>query len=319
MSEAKVTVLMPAHNAEKYIAEAISSVLAQTFTAFELLVVDDGSTDKTNAVIDQFNDNRIRLIRQPHSGVALTLNKGLQEAQGEYIARFDADDICLPGRLQAQADFLNSHPDYVLTGSDAEYISENGEHLFDFSCMGHSHEEIVQHFYEYCPFIHSAVMFRKEAVLKTGGYSAHSHNFEDYLLWTQLLKYGKYNNIPQQLIRVRFNPESVTIDEKWRGRRFRELKKAIILRGSVTPAEGKEILTIIQKQDIQKIKKASYYALCGKKFLVNNHQPRKAREQLAKAIHYYPSRLDNYLLYLASYFPKSFIHWLHNKEKNYSQ
>ncbi len=311
MSKTKITVLMPARNAAKYIAYAISSVLDQTFPDFELLIIDDGSTDATVRIIRQFNDPRIRLIEQQHSGISATLNKGLREANGEYIARFDADDICLPGRLEAQFHFLEHHPDYILVGSDAEYIDEHGEYLFSFNCIGHSHEEIQSQLYVYCPFIHSAVMYRREAVLQVGGYSVHAHNFEDYLLWVQLTRSGKYHNIDEPLIEVRFNPESVTIDEKWRGSQFRQLKKAVIEKGFATEEDGQQLLSIIQKQDVRKIKKASYHALCGKKFLLDNHQPAKARVQFASSIRHYPFRLDNYMLYLLSFFPKQFISWLH--------
>src|ERR1700761_7286076 len=95
----QITVLMPAYNAGKYIAEAIASVLGQTFGDFELLIVNDGSTDDTLDIINSFDDKRIRVISQPNQGVAAALNTGLKHAKAEYIARFDADDICLPQRL----------------------------------------------------------------------------------------------------------------------------------------------------------------------------------------------------------------------------
>ena len=302
---------MPAYNAAKYIHSAISSVLAQTYADFELLIVDDGSTDDTVAIIRTFSDNRIRLIQKEHSGISPTLNRGLLEATGEYIARFDADDICLPLRLERQLAYLEQYPSCLIVGSEAEYMAENGDHLFHFRCIGYSHEQITAVIKKECPFIHSAVMYRKGPVLELGGYSALTGNFEDYLLWIQLSRYGEYHNLAEPLIRVRFNPDSVTIDEKWRGRRFRELKRKIIAQGFVTEAEGAELHEILRKQNVQRIKKASYYALCGKKYLLNNHQPRKARTQLRTSMKYYPYRLDNYGLYLLSFFPKSFIHWLH--------
>src|ERR1700712_3200957 len=97
-----VTVLMPAYNAEKYIAEAISSVLKQSFTDFELLIVNDGSTDGTEKIINSFNDSRIILISQPNKGVSAALNFGLTHSRALYVARFDADDICHPDRLKIQ-------------------------------------------------------------------------------------------------------------------------------------------------------------------------------------------------------------------------
>ena len=307
----KVTVLMPACNAGKYIAEAIHSVLAQSYADFELLVVDDGSSDETPAVVRQFRDPRIRLLEQKKEGISAALNAGLQAARGIYIARFDADDICLPRRLERQVMFLDGHPAYLVVGSDAEYISENGEHLFNFRCTGHTNREIIGNLYRYCPFIHSAVMYRKEAILRTGGYSRHAHNFEDYLLWVQLLKHGKCCNLPEPLIKVRINPSSATIDEKWRGRRFRQLKYAVIQRGAITKEEGDELWSIIQKQNNQKIKEGAYHALCGKKLLADNYRPAKARWHVTKAIHANPFRLDNYLLLSVSFLPAGWIKWLH--------
>src|SRR5258707_5340929 len=165
----KVTILMPACNAEKYIAEAILSVLEQSYADFELLIVDDGSSDDTSAVVRQFEDPRIRLLNQRKEGISAALNAGLNAARGVYIARFDADDICFPRRLERQVLFLDGHPAYLVVGSDAEYISENGEHLFHFRCTGHTNREIIGNLYRYCPFIHSAVMYRKEAILRMGG------------------------------------------------------------------------------------------------------------------------------------------------------
>jgi glycosyltransferase involved in cell wall biosynthesis len=310
----KVTVLMPAYNAGNYIAEAIQSVLQQSFVDFKLLIVNDGSTDNTEQIIRSFTDARIVLLNQPHRGIAAALNKGLSKTDSIYIARFDADDICFPERLQQQVSFLDTHLDYVMVGCDAEYVSESGEHLFHFKCIGHTHEEIVQKMNSYCPFIHSSVMYKKDAVIKSGGYSLHAHNFEDYFLWTHLKNYGKFYNLPQQLIKVRFNPASVTIDERWRGRFFRKMKRDIINKGFITEQDGAGLLSIIKRQDINKIKEGSYYALCGKKYLLNNHQPEKARPLFSKAISSYPYRLDNYVLYLLSYLPSPFINWLHQNK-----
>ncbi|MCC8427146.1 glycosyltransferase [Mucilaginibacter sp. UR6-11] len=311
-----ITVLMPAYNAEKYIGEAITSVLQQTYTDFELVIVNDGSTDGTVAIINSFNDERIVLINQSNRGVADALNTGLKYARAPYIARFDADDICYPYRLEKQIRFLQDNPEYILVGSEAKYILENGDFLFDFHCIAYSHEQIMAKLYFYCPFVHPAVMYKKAAVLNAGGYPTHAHNFEDYLLWTNLVNQGLFCNLTEPLIKYRLNSSSVTIDEKWRGRRFRELKRGIVLRGSITAAEGNELLAIIRDQDVRKIKEGAYNSLCGKKFLTANHQPERARNYFNKAIKIYPLRFENYLLYLLSYFPESIITWLHKLSPN---
>ncbi|MGZ3764610.1 MAG: glycosyltransferase [Mucilaginibacter sp.] len=312
----KITVLMPAYNAGKYIREAITSVLEQTYRNFELLIVNDGSTDDTISVVLSISDPRIVLVNKEHEGIAAALNTGLRLSDTYYIARFDADDICMPDRLEKQFNFLKDHPDYVLVGSEADYILESGEFLFSFKCIAHSNEEVQNNLYVYCPFIHSSVMYKRDEVIKAGGYNAHAHNFEDYLLWTSLAKTGKMQNLREPLIKVRFNPMSVTIDEKWRGERFRQLKRQATTRGSITAEESDELLSIIKRQDIRKIKEGAYHALCGKKFLADNYQPLKARGHVRRAISIRPLRLDNYLLYAVSYLPESFIAWLHKQSPN---
>jgi glycosyltransferase involved in cell wall biosynthesis len=311
-----ITVLMPAYNAGSYIREAIDSVLEQTYTDFELLIVNDGSTDNTIRVVMSFNDPRIVLVNKDHQGIAAALNTGLRLCDTHYIARFDADDICMPDRLEKQFNFLEDHPDYVLVGTDGEYMEENGDFLFNFKCIAHSNEEVQSNLYVYCPFIHSSVMYKRDEVIRAGGYNVHAHHFEDYLLWTSLAKMGKMQNLREPLLKVRFNPASITIDERWRGERFRKLKREATTRGGITEEEGNELLAIIKRQDVSKIKEGAYHALCGKKFLANNYQPAKARGHVRKAISVRPLRLDNYLLYALSFFPEMLIAWLHKKSPN---
>ncbi len=315
-SRQKITVLMPAYNAGKYIREAITSVLEQTHREFELMVVNDGSTDDTVSVVLSFDDPRISIVNKEHEGIAEALNTGLQLADSYYIARFDADDVCMPDRLEKQFNFLEDHPDYVLVGSDAKYIIENGDFLFNFKCIAHSNDEIQNNMYVYCPFIHSSVMYKKDDVIRAGGYNSNAHHFEDYLLWTSLSKMGKMQNLRESLLKVRFNPASVTIDERWRGERFRQLKRQATTRGDITEEESKELLAIIESQDVRQVKEGAYHALCGKKFLADNYQPAKARGHVRKAISIKPLRLDNYLLYAVSYMPETFIAWLHKRSPN---
>jgi glycosyltransferase involved in cell wall biosynthesis len=311
-----ITVLMPVYNAEKYIGEAIRSVLDQSFRDFELIIVNDGSTDGTEQVILSFTDPRIVLISRENGGVSAALNTGLQRSAGTYIARFDADDICYTDRLAVQLAFMENHPDHVLCGSDVDYITEEGEFIYHHHCFGYHHRDVSEKFYFYCPFIHSSVMFKRAEVIQAGGYNLFAHTFEDYFLWVQLVKKGKLANIPKALIKVRLNAASVTIDEKWRGYHFRALRRRIINSGSVSEKESEQLLTIIKKQDNQRIKHGSYYALCAKKYLTDNYQPLKARKYAALAIREHPFRWDNYALFLACYFSQRAIQWLHSLSPN---
>jgi glycosyltransferase involved in cell wall biosynthesis len=315
-SAPQITVLMPAYNAAAYIAEAIQSVIDQTFTNFELLIVNDGSTDKTLQIINDFKDERMRVISQPNAGVSGALNAGLKHAKAAYIARFDADDVCYPQRLKKQFNFLQTNPDYVMVGSDADYILDNGDLLYRFHCIGSTHHQIMDKLYFYCPFLHPTVMYRKDVICNAGGYPLLAHNFEDYLLWTKVAGLGKFYNIPEPLIKYRLNASSVTIDERWRGGRFRRLKRDAIMRGSVTKEAADELIGIINKQNTVKVKYGAYHALCAKKFLSDNFQPLKARLHIKKAINFHPLRLDNYLLYSVSFLPLRFILWLHRLSPN---
>ena len=307
---------MPAYNAEKYISAAVRSVLDQTFTEFELIIVNDGSTDGTENMVRSFSDERIILINQNNAGISAALNTGLQKARGKYIARFDADDICYHNRLAVQYTFMEANPEYVLVGSEVDYITEQGDFIYHYKCFSYTNEEVAEKLYFYCPFIHSSVMYKKDEVLQAGGYNAWAHTFEDYFLWIHLVQKGKTANLPQSLIKVRLNPDSITIDEKWRGQRFRTLKRNIIKCGAVTQKEGDELMGIIQKQNIQRIKQGAYDALCAKKFLTDNYQPKTARRYAAKAIRVNPFRLDNYALLLVCYLPKNIIQWLHRQSPN---
>jgi len=305
-----VTVLMPAYNAGNYIAEAIASVLKQSFTDFELLIVNDGSTDNTLKIINSFSDPRIIVIHQENKGIVSALNNGLQHARAAYIARFDADDICYPDRLKIQYNFITAHPEYHIIGSAADYIDAEGNYIFTQHPGAHLYEEIQDLHPSVCPFIHPCVFYRKDAIVNNGGYNEHAYTFEDHFLWATILKKEKACNLSQPLIRYRLNPESITIDEKWRTRRFREIKYTALQSLQITAGDERELRQIVADQNLPKIKEGAYYALCGKKFLVNNFQPRKARHHMLRAISSHPLRLDNYLLYTISYLPEKLIRWL---------
>jgi glycosyltransferase involved in cell wall biosynthesis len=309
MTETKpiITVLMPAYNAAGFIAPAVESVLKQYFTSFELLVVDDGSTDGTAAIVQSFKDARVRLLQLPHQGIAAALNAGLKEAQGIYIARFDADDICYPQRLQVQYDFMAAHPDYFICGCAADYITEQGEYVFTYQPPGFSYESLLASYKVKCPFIHSGVMYVKAAVVQAGGYNEHAHTFEDHLLWAQLLDTAKGCNLPEVLLQVRLNPQSLTIDERWRPQRFTEIKSRAIAAKQISRQDGMVLLDILQQQDDRVTKEAAYHTLVGKKFLWDNFRPQRAREHIKKAIRLRPAGIKNYGLFLLSFFPAGVV------------
>lgn len=310
-----VTVLLPAYNAGPYLREAVDSVLAQTFKDFELLVINDGSTDNTAEILASYDDPRMVVVHQQNMGLIKTLNKGLGLAKGKWIARFDADDVCYPERLQLQVDFLQQHPDYVLISSEADYMDEHGNYIFTYYFRNYEDDDIKAYNFYMCPVIHSAATFLKQAVIDAGGYDDHAITFEDHMLWRKLGAYGKIMNMRQSLIKVRFNADSVTIDEKWRGKEFIELKHRSIQQGYVTPEDFETLKAILKKQNFTEYKRAAYYTMIGKKYLWDNPDGAEARKNLRMAMRYYGKNPAVYIYYVFSFVPAALRKWLYKTFK----
>ena len=149
--------------------------------------------------------------------------------------------------------------------------------------------------------------------MEAGGYDENAHTFEDHLLWVNLVKKGKLCNLPEVLVKVRFNPESLTIDEKWRGKRFKKLKYDAIQRGCITRDEGDEILAIIRNQDVSRIKKGAYYSLLAKKYLWNNHDAPQARKNIRFIIRTSPLKMEAYILFAISFLPGKLIRAIYQR------
>ncbi|MBS1638322.1 MAG: glycosyltransferase [Bacteroidetes bacterium] len=309
-----ISVIMPVYNGEKYLREAIDSVLNQTFKTFEFIIVNDGSTDATESIITSYTDPRIRLINQANGGVARALNTGLRYATASYVVRFDADDVCMPHRFQVQYQYMQEHPDCMIVGSDANYMNEQGEFLFRYRNEAYTDEAIKRKTPFSCPFIHSSVMYKKAPVLAAGAYNEHAHNFEDHLLWVNLLKQGTAFNLSEVLLHVRFNISSVTIDEKDRGKKFMEIKHKALQTGTISAEEGDTLLKIIRSQS-RREKEHSYHRMLAKKYLWNNYNTTKAREHLSKAISLRPSQWSSYALYILSFLPEKQIQALYHALK----
>ncbi len=311
-----ITVLMPAYNAGAYIREAIESVLSQSFGDFEFLIIDDGSKDDSLSIIQSFQDPRIRVISRPNKGLIASLNEGIALARSSLIARHDADDICLPQRLEKQFDFLQKHPKYLLVGSDAAYVDQDGNFLCQLEApVGHSFEEIWKRRFEKNPFIHPAVLFRKEAALASGGYPKNALQFEDWLLWLRMMKNGPGCNLPEVLLNVRINPESVTIDERWRPEAFHEIRRKSLEQDQVLEEDAEQLSRMIQSQGGRAFKLASYHALVAKKYLWDNHNAAQARFHLRASIKAYPKGSESYLLYAMSFLPPGLIQAVYKTAK----
>jgi glycosyltransferase involved in cell wall biosynthesis len=202
---------MPAYNAEKYISEAIESVLNQTFTNWELIVVNDGSTDRTEEIILSFDDERICYVKnETNLKLIATLNKGINIASGKYVARMDADDICLPDRFKKQVAFLEKHSDYVLCGAWTHLIDENGKKTGRIKCIDSDNLLKINLFFT-VPFIHPSVMVRTD-ILKKYKYNKQALHVEDFDLWLRLANTGlKMANIPEYLLKYRWHDTNISV------------------------------------------------------------------------------------------------------------
>lgn len=208
-----VSVIMAAYNAERYIDEAIRSIINQKYTNWELIIIDDKSSDKTSYIIGRYSkeDARIKTIRNPTQlGQALARNRGVSASSGKYIAVLDSDDIALPQRLDTQVEFLEKNADVALVGSFVEIINEYGTSIRtkEKACdtLGIHFSLILQ-----SQFIHSSVMMRRSAFEWSGGYDTNYLYAEDYDLWSRLRDKYTLLNINEVLTKFRVHDDSVTM------------------------------------------------------------------------------------------------------------
>jgi glycosyltransferase involved in cell wall biosynthesis len=205
----QVSVLMPVYNGERYLREAVESIVAQTFTNFEFIIIDDGSTDTTGAILDSFDDPRIvRSKNEENIGLARSLNKGLTMARGEYIARMDADDISLPERLARQVAFLDAHPEVGVLGSVVQVIDGDGNKS-DTLWLPTEHGVLRWSLCFGGPIAHPTVMMRREVVERVGGYNPNMVTAQDYDLWRRLSGVTRLSNLQDVLLSLRKHEASM--------------------------------------------------------------------------------------------------------------
>ncbi len=193
-----------------YLKDAVRSILAQTYKNFEFIIVDDGSTDDSWKYLKGLKDKRIKLIKnEKNLGLASSLNKGLKIAKGAYIARMDADDVSLPERFKKQANFLNQHKDYVLIGSQVQWVDKNGRDISGFE-VPQKDQEIKRKFLFRNQIHHATVMFKKSAIGKPEAYRTFLNGIEDYDLWFRIFKKGKVANLPERLVKRRIHKEALS-------------------------------------------------------------------------------------------------------------
>jgi glycosyltransferase involved in cell wall biosynthesis len=218
MGEPRMTVLMPVFNGESYLRPAIESMLGQTFGDFEFLIIDDGSTDGSLDICRSYRDERIRLLENGRNlGLIATLNRGLDRARGEYIARMDCDDVSFPRRLERQLAFLEQHPDVGLCGTWYERVSDQASVV-----MKPPGEDSAIRFLLVFDsvFAHNTIVFRRSVLERHQiRYDPDYPYAEDYELWTRCARYTRLANLPEVHLLYRYHPENTS--RRYRGEQVR--------------------------------------------------------------------------------------------------
>jgi glycosyltransferase involved in cell wall biosynthesis len=219
-----VTAVIPVYNREEYVGTAIDSILRQTWRNFELLVLDDGSTDRSAEVVRSYSDPRIRLeCNLTNEGIPRTRNKAVGLARGEYLAFLDSDDWACPERLAKQAVFLDRHPDYAAVGAWSEWMDAAGRSLRRFQRRPLSPEDIAAQQLFSAGIINSTSMART-AILREYEYREEYPLCEDFDLWTRIAAKHKLGNVPQVLVRCRMHKRRIS---RTQAGRLQDLRIAI--------------------------------------------------------------------------------------------
>jgi len=208
----RVSVLMSVWNGERYLRQAIDSILGQTFSDFEFIIVDDASTDSTEAIMQSYHDPRILLLKNEHRvGFVRSLNRGLLIGTGEYIARQDADDISLPERITKQVDYLDRHPEVGLLGTWTEAIDEQGAFIGEWRTPVTNGLIQWSLLFGTC-LAHPSIMMRRSTVEKAGAYDERMSQSEDYELWCRMSSQTQVANLPEVLVQRRIHSTARSIE-----------------------------------------------------------------------------------------------------------
>lgn len=212
MSNPKITVITSCFNAEKYLHEAIESILSQSFKDFEYILIDDGSQDTTLDIIKKYSaiDKRIVVVKKNNTGLTDSLNMGLKTAKSKWIARMDADDISMPDRLMEQYKYVTSRDNVVLLGSGCVQIDEQGDVISLNQYPSHGHGLLNRLIKMKAFFPHSSSFYKLETALDLGMYRERLNGAEDYDMWLRMSRKGEIACLPSPLIRLRKHTESIT-------------------------------------------------------------------------------------------------------------
>lgn len=293
----KISVIMPTYNAEKHLHQAIDSILNQTFKEFEFLIMNDGSTDSTQKILEEYakKDPRIKLFHQANQGLVKTLNTLANKASTNLLARMDADDIANPTRLEKQYNHLLKHPKTVLLGTKTDLIDEQN------NSTGQSltfEEDFINRWFLclYPPVTHSSVVMCKDAFDQAGKYQEHEFPAEDYGLWTRLKRFGQIENLGEILNNYRINNQGISSQKLEEQMKVRDQLRKVNFEDIFNNHElesAKKIAEALKKYQIGYMQKHSLgklFALTGC-FLIEKNEYSKAKDFFLQSLHFDKKRI----------------------------
>jgi len=296
----KISVVMSVYNGQKYLREAIDSILNQTFSDFEFIIIDDGSMDGSVEIVKSYQDDRIVFIPQKNAGLAASLNRGVLLARADLIARMDQDDISLPERLEVQYDYLCTHADVIALGTAAEWITEEGASV----CVMPSPdiESIFEKDVLTSPFFHPTVIFKREAFDLIGGYpEGFKFAPEDAVFFKKMHKIGRLENLNDVLLKYRLTPNSLSLGHSLSKKLMLEIVKKELC-GTVTEKDY-ELVKLAARSVSPRIRMSAYHGLLARKYIWDNPNQINAIKNSLKSIYFAPENIRSYLILIAALVP----------------
>jgi len=309
-----LSVIMSVHNDERFVSEAIASVLGSSFAGLEFLVTDDGSTDGTPAILSQFNDERLTVIQHSkNQGLTSSLIGAIAQSRGRYIARMDSDDVSLPSRFERQVAFLEEHPDYGLVGCRYVLIDEEGHDLTKID-LPEANAEINAQLLSTNPFCHGATMFRRSVIDEVGSYRREFRYAQDYDLWLRITERFNAHNLPDYLYKWRLRLGSIAVGQRHKQKAFGQLSRACaVQRRSGLPesdldAQASEIMRTEGGKSLWRwLRPVDRYDLLITRVLLEKGDSAQARRRLGARLQTRPYSPVTYLLLGATFIPATVV------------
>ena len=307
MGQARVSTIIPTYNCAAHLAAAVESVLAQSYRSFEIIVVDDGSTDQTQLVLNPYRD-RIQYVYQENKGEPAARNSGLQVAKGDYIAFLDADDLWLPEKLELQMKYFDDHADCGLVYTDMKIFDERGiahESVKTWLGMSPPSGDVFLHLFQETLFCPGAAVFRRECAEKVGPFDETFIVGCDYEMWLRMARHFRFGYVDRPLLMYRQHAAQAT---RSIGRtliegipwELRVLKKIVRLYPEITEELGEAAVR-------KRFAKVYFYLGCGE---LDQQNGRQAGSYFAHAVRLWPTNWRFRLFLLATFLPPSQLAWL---------